>query len=655
MINLSIDKDVLTQKELALLEKHRRNCARKIILSTTLAKSGHPGGSLSSLDLLLTVYAIANVDPQNPKNPKRDRVVISHGHISPGVYSILSEFGFFSEEAFLMEFRRAGSAFAGHVEQGAPGVEWNTGNLGQGLSAACGMAMALKLKKIPSKVFCLMGDGEQQKGQVIEARRWATKYELNNLIVLIDYNKLQIGGNIHKVMPQNIKEEILATSWNVIEIDGHNFQDIFTALRLVLKGKVKDPSKPTAILAHTIMGKGISFMENDAKWHGAALPEDLAKKAMEELGFDPNELDYLKEKRSKWSVSFPPQPHSALSVELEPISPTIYPPNTKMDCRSAYGKVLLKLAQKNNLPDQPPKVLGLTCDLESSVKMTEFKNFSPHAFFESGIQEHHTATVAGALSKEGFLTFFSTFGVFGIDEVYNQLRLNELNNSALKVVCTHLGADVGEDGPTHQCIDYLGLLFNLTSFEIYFPADANQTDHILRSISHRPGNIFVGMGRSALPILTKEDGTPFFDEDYQFIPGKIDWIRKGHQGAIITYGNMVPYALKAWEILKKKGYEVSLINVPSIRPFPEEDLLGEVSKLKNLLIVEDHRLETGLGAKIAAFYATKKIQINLQILGHKKPASSGKPEDLFKMAGLDPESIALTFETLLNGEKLHRN
>ncbi len=647
MLKLNLEKEELLPEEVKAFEEAFKRCARRIILATTLAGSGHPGGSLSSLSLLLVVYALAKVDPQNPRKPDRDRIVISHGHISPGVYSVLCEYGFFSEEPFLMEFRRAGSAFAGHVEQAVPGVEWNTGNLGQGLSAACGMAKALKLKNLNNHVFCLMGDGEQQKGQVIEARRWAVKFGLNNLVTLIDYNKLQIGGDTSKVMPQKLKDEILATSWNVIEIDGHNYSEIFKALRKVLKKEVEDPSKPTAILAHTIMGKGISFMENDPKWHGMALPEDLAKKALEELGFDPSELDILKEKRKNWNISFPHQSHDPLPVKIEIPEPTICSPETKTDCRSAYGKALLKLSEKNNLPNQSPKILGLTCDLEGSVKMTGFEKHSPHAFFESGIQEHHTASVAGALSKEGFLVFFSTFGVFAVDEVYNQLRINSLNKSALKVVSTHLGADVGEDGPTHQCIDYLGLLFNLTDFEIYIPADPNQTDHIIRFIANRPGNIFVGMGRSKIPIITKEDGTPYFDENYKFEAAKADWIRYGSKGVIITYGTMTHYALSAWGILKKKGLDVSLLNIASIRPLPEKDII-KASELKNILIVEDHLIETGLGSKIASFLSLNNKSVNLKLLGHKGPLSSGKPMELFKISGLDPENIANTMEKLIN-------
>lgn len=648
MLKLSLEKERLTVDEIQFFEEAFRRCARRIILATSLAGSGHPGGSLSSLSMLLVIYAIAKIDPKHPRSDDRDRVVISHGHISPGVYSVLCEYGFFPEKPFLLEFRRAGSAFAGHIEQAVPGVEWNTGNLGQGLSAACGMAKALKLKGLSNWVFCLMGDGEQQKGQVIEARRWAVKFGLDNLIVLIDYNKLQIGGKISEVMPQKIGEEILASSWNLIEIDGHDYQQIYSALRQVIFRKISDPTKPTAILAHTVMGKGISFMENDPKWHGSALPHDLAKKALEELGFDPEELELLKEERKSYHVSFPHQNHDPLPVNVEPAGPQLYEPTKKMDCRSAFGKALLNLALKNNLPGKSPKILGLTCDLEPSVKMTEFRKHSPQAFFESGIQEHHTASVAGALSKEGFLVFFSTFGVFGLDEVYNQLRINTLNKTALKVVCTHLGADVGEDGPTHQCIDYLALLFSLQDFEIYIPADPNQTDHIIRAISLRPGNVFVGMGRSPVPIVTKEDGSAYFDENYTFSPGKGDWLRNGRDVVIISYGNTIPEALKAHQYLQEKGLDIALLNVASIKPFPAEDIL-RAGKIGRVVVVEDHYVDTGLGNKIASFFAQNQLAPRLVLLGHRRPCSSGSPKELFRISGIDADAIVSAVERILNG------
>jgi transketolase len=192
-LQLDLNKTRLSSEEINSLSEMRKRCARRILLATTLAASGHPGGSLSALDLLLVTYGLIRHAPRNPRFSGRDRVVVSMGHISPGVYSTLAEYGYFSEDDFLSGFRRAGSGFPGHVESIVPGVEWDTGNLGQGLSAAVAMALAFKIKQQDNRVICLMGDGEHQKGQVAEALRFAYKFKLDNLIVLIDRNHLQIA------------------------------------------------------------------------------------------------------------------------------------------------------------------------------------------------------------------------------------------------------------------------------------------------------------------------------------------------------------------------------------------------------------------------------------------------------------------------------
>ncbi len=646
MLKIDVTKKRLDTEEVKTLEEMWRRAARRVILATTLAGCGHPGGSLSSLHMLLLLYALIEHDPKNPRFPERDRVVISHGHISPGVYAVLCEYGYFPEEPFLMEFRRAGSAFGGHVEQSVPGVEWNTGNLGQGLSAACGMARALKLKGLERRVFCVMGDGEQQKGQVIEARRFAVKFGLNNLCALIDYNRLQIGGRIYRVMPQDIAQEIKATYWNVIEANGHDFNELYQALRRVITGEVLCPEKPTAILAQTTMGKGISFMEDDEKWHGMALPPDLAREALKELGFDPQELDILLEKRKSYPISFPHFPHDPEPVEVETGEPILYGPDVKTDCRSAYGKALLSLAELNNKENMPPKVLGITCDLEGSVKMSAFRKASPQAFHEVGIQEHHAATVAGALSKEGFLTFFSTFGVFAVDETINQHRLNVLNKTALKIVATHCGLDVGEDGPTHQCVDYLGLLLNLLGLEIYFPADPNQTDRIIRYVAKSRGNVFVGMGRSKLPIITDEEGKPFFGKDYVFIPGKADLLRKGDAATIIAFGSVMPEVMKAWEVLKQEGVSVAVVNMATLRPLDEEAIC-EAAKRGPIMVVEDHVVESGLGSLVAKTIAKHGLVAKLSLKGVTSYGSSGKPQDLYKEQGLDAASLVKAMKELI--------
>ena len=180
----------LTQKDFEKIETLANQARINILHMTTLAGSGHPGGSMSAIDILLTLYHMAHVDSKNPRLPDRDRIVVSNGHISPGVYSALGAMGFFNAEDAISEFRLAGSIFEGHVERFVPGVEWTTGNLGQGLSAGCGFALAGKINKYNHYTFVIMGDGEQQKGQITEARRFAVKYKLNNLIAIVDYNQL---------------------------------------------------------------------------------------------------------------------------------------------------------------------------------------------------------------------------------------------------------------------------------------------------------------------------------------------------------------------------------------------------------------------------------------------------------------------------------
>ncbi|MEI6126872.1 MAG: thiamine pyrophosphate-dependent enzyme, partial [Pseudomonadota bacterium] len=287
-----------------------------ILTMTTLAGCGHPGGSMSSIDMYLTLYSCGKIFPDNPRHPDRDRIIISHGHTSPGAYAALGKTGFINSEDAIIGFRQSGSIFEGHVERTVPGIEWGTGNLGQGLSAGCGFALGARLKKKDYHVFVLMGDGEQQKGQISEARRFAAKYRLGNLTALIDNNHLQISGNIHDVMPQNIKENFISDGWKVIEIDGHDFTQIYDALYTA----VNDPSGPVAIMAKTVMGKGVSFMENVAKYHGVTLTEEQYIQAMAELSLPHDMAGYReKQKNARFIASHCPPAGKTTIFTGEPI------------------------------------------------------------------------------------------------------------------------------------------------------------------------------------------------------------------------------------------------------------------------------------------------------------------------------------------------
>ncbi len=629
-----LDVDKPSPEYLAWHEAARRECRRDIIQMTHLANSGHPGGSLSSLDLYLWLYSHANIDPRHPWMPGRDRVVVSHGHTSPGVYSVLSHLGFVDRAEAVSSFRRTGNVFEGHIERDVPGVEWTTGNLGQGLSAACGMALAARIRGEKIRVYVPMGDGEQQKGQISEARRFAMKFGLNEITAIIDCNRLQIGGETADIMPQRIPEGWAADGWKVTEIDGHDTEQIHSTLRAA----ALDNTAPHVVIAHTTMGKGISFMEDRSAFHGRALTKDEYAAAVEELGEDPALWDLaplwrLREERRPSTV--PPIPRR--EAPLVPGDPITYEVGTTSDNRGAFGKALASVAAANAGADGPPMAV-FDCDLEGSVMVGAFHAVHPDRFFEAGIQEHHTAACAGALSAEGIATFFADFGVFGICETYNQHRLTDINHGSLKLICTHIGLDVGEDGRTHQCIDYVGVLRNIFGMQIIVPADPNQTDRALRHLATEPGMFFLGMGRSKLPIIADEDGRPFFGGDYRFEMGNGDWIRRGNGGVVIVMGTPTGRALTAVEALRTDGLDIALAHVATPGHISGE-FLDQVARQPWVVTVEDHSVRTGLGSCLAERMFARGHVIPHRRLGVEAYSPSGTAEDVYRHAGIDAAGI----------------
>ena len=264
------------------LNEITRTIRKDIISMIHGAKSGHPGGSLSAVEILTALYFDEmNVDPTNPKMEDRDRFVLSKGHAAPVLYATLAHKGYFDKEE-LNGLRKMGRMLQGHPDmKGTPGVEMSTGSLGQGFSVACGMAMAAKLDNAPWNVYALLGDGEVQEGLIWEAAMSAAHYKLDNMIAFLDHNGLQIDGDVSKVMNIGpIVDKFKAFGWNVIEIDGHDFDQIFAALDMARS----TVGKPTMIVAKTVKGKGVSFMENNAGWHGNAPSDSDREIALAELG-----------------------------------------------------------------------------------------------------------------------------------------------------------------------------------------------------------------------------------------------------------------------------------------------------------------------------------------------------------------------------------
>jgi transketolase len=629
----------LPESEIKRLKELGRLCRGDILKMTNIADSGHPGGSMSSLDIYLTVFSYAKIDPSNPEDPMRDRIIVSHGHTSPGVYSTLARLGFFKIEDVITGFRYFDSPFEGHITRGIPGIEWTTGNLGQGLSAACGMAMAAKVKNLDYHVFALMSDAEQAKGQVTEARRVAKKFGLSNITVLIDYNDAQISGHARNVMQVNIKEEYEADDWRTIEVDGHNYAQIYDAVKYALS----NTDTPTAIIARTIMGKGISFMEDDVEYHGKPLSNEELDKALKELDIE-NDTSKYSERRKTFSM-----PHFEIkpyTLKVNTGEKRIYTSNQSVANRDAFGRALADISSVNSQSDQNTPVVVIDCDLKPSTKTDMFERVTPDLFFQIGVQEHNAATIAGALSSQGVVTFFGDFGVFGIDETYNQQRLNDINHTNLKLIVTHVGTDVGEDGKTHHCIDYIGALRNIYNFRLIVPQDGNQTDRAVRFMARTWGNYALAVGRSKIPIITKTSGEPFFDDKYEFIYGECDLFRKGDRITIFATGQPSHIAIKAADELVKEGIKVTVIGVPT--PFALPDWISEYISSKDVITFEDHNQNTGIGSMISNFALDKKAYPkSFTRIGLNDYTRSGTAKDLYRIEGLDSESLKSKIKALL--------
>jgi transketolase len=462
-----------------------------------------------------------------------------------------------------------------------------------------------------------------------EARRLAAKYHLCGLTVIVDLNLAQISGHTPDVMPVNVAAGFAADGWGVIECDGHDTAAIYAALREA-RG---DGDRPYAVLARTKIGHGVSFMEDDPAYHGRALTAEEYVRAMAELGQDPAWLERAHARR-------PLPPATPAATPAAPVlaastgEPRTYAAAT--DCRSAWGAALADISAAD--PTTPIAVFD--CDLMASVKTGVFAGARPSAFIECGVGEHNTAVAAAAASVSGVLAFWADFGVFGLDEVYNQQRLADINGASLKLALTHCGLDVGEDGRTHQCIDYIGAFRSMYGWKVIVPADPNQADRAVRAAAATPGCVAIAMGRSPLEPILGQDGAPAFGGGYEFRYGAIDIVRTGGESAgVLACGTLAGDAVRAADTLRAEGLSISAAVTASPLALDDETM-ARLCTAPLIVTVEDHNVHSGLGASVAAWIAVRGLSTRLVALGVRGYASSGTPSALFAAAGLDADGIA---------------
>jgi len=641
----------LTQEQVNFLQTFSKSCRKSILEMVTNAQSGHPGGSLSCIDYLAVVYSYII-------SQGGEKIVVSNGHISPAVYSTLAEMGYIPKEDVVKNFRKIGSVYEGHITRHVPGIWYGTGPLGIGVSVASSFAWQEKHRGTNQKVFALAGDGECQEGEIYETMHFARKYKLDNLILFVDYNKVQLTASIKETMNLDLPKIFAASDWNVIEVDGHDYQKIWEAL-----GKAyANTEKPTVIIGHTIMGQGVDFMEttgqaHKADWHGKAPKADQIADSLKTLTLTAEEESLLNDFRQnsiKWKPAKADYPELLSPTKINPGAPITYTKEQLTDCRTAYGQALLDLAKNN------PEVVALTADLKDSV-MTKFIAAEfPDRHIECGIAEQHMVSASGGLSLDGLTPFCSTFGAFMSSRAKDQARVNDINYTNVKMVATHCGLSVGEDGPTHQAIDDMSSFLGMFNTMVVEPADPNQTDHIIRYIASHYGNFYVRMGRHKFPIITKKDGTPFYDADYKYEYGRSDVIREGSQITIAATGAMVNEALKAYEKLAASNPEISIeiVAVSSIKKIEakapcragcetDDTLLNSIKKTGKVLTIEDHNVNCGLGNNLAAHLTENGIKVStFKSLGVSAYQLSGTSDALYHANGLDGEGIAKTIKEI---------
>lgn len=631
----------LTKAHHDLLTAFAKSSRSSILQMTTNAESGHPGGSLSCIDYLSLLYSFII-------SQTGEKIVISNGHISPAVYAVLAELGYIPKKEVLEGFRKSGFPYEGHVARQVRGVWYSTGPLATGISAAAGFALAEKLKLVESgrdpikksiskKVFGIIGDGESEEGQVYEMMNFAAKYKLDNFIVFMDYNRVQLSDSLANIMPLNPKKLFAAAGWNVIVVDGHNYKAMWQALASAYATK----GKPTLLLGNTIMGKGVPFMEREGKkhhatWHGkAAKQEDIAP-ALEQLTLNDKESLLLAafKKQIKWKPQKPEFTKTGvLDKKVKIGKPIVYKANELTDCRTAYGKVLLDLAKKNK------NIVALTADLAESVKTNYVQEEIPERHIECGIAEQHMVSCSGGLSLNGFIPFCSTFGAFMTSRAKDQARVNDVNHANVKMVATHCGLSVGEDGPTHQAIDDSGSMLGLFNTEQMEPSDPNHCDRMIRYAASHTGNMYVRMGRHKIPVLTKQNGDIFFDANYEYVYGKCEVLRAGNDITIAAMGATVIEALRAHESLKARGISAEIIIVSSIKKF-DDTLATSIKKTTRVVTVEDHNTLSGLGGQLARHLISLNIHPeSYTMIGVEQYQLSGTAKDLYRAASIDATAI----------------
>lgn len=590
------------------------------IRATTEAGSGHPTTCLSAADVVAALFFhTMRYEPKNPKDPCCDRFVLSKGHAAPLLWGVWCEAGLLSEKE-LLNLRKIDSDLEGHPTPRFPWVDVSSGSLGQGLSVGCGMAWDMKnLDANDARAFVLLGDGECAEGSVWEAAAFAGHAKLNNLIAIVDVNRLgQSEAAMYGHNVETYARKFEANGWKAICIDGHDMNAIVAALDVAMS----ETKQPVAIVAKTLKGGGVSFLADAANQHGKPLSKEDCARAIKELG-EPEFLEKHFRKPSGKTRSYP----SAVEIE----GPR-YALGDKVATRAAYGTALVKLGKSN------PKVVVLDGDTKNSTFSEKFLQVFPERFIECYIAEQNMVGMALGLAARGKIPFASTFGAF-FTRTYDQIRMSAISQKGLKLCGSHAGVSIGEDGPSQMALEDLAMMRAIPGCAVLLPADAVATEKLVTTAAKTDGMVFIRTQRPATPVL--------YDNKEPFPIGGSKVLRQSSHDRVtlVAAGVTLIEALNACDFLKKEGIAVRVIDQYSLKPVDPTNLKKAAAETTAILTIEDHYPQGGLGDAVLDALALEHCPVH-KIAVTSLPRS-GKPNELLALYGLDCAGIVKKVKEIL--------
>ena len=592
---------------------------------TTAAASGHPTSCLSCAELMAGVFFHAmKFDPKNPNAIESDRFVLSKGHAAPILYAALAEAGVFPISR-LMTLRQLTSELEGHPTPLIPGVDAATGSLGQGLSVGVGLAHGAKVAGSAAHIYVLMGDGEMAEGNVWEAAEFAGHAGVTNITAIADVNAL---GQSERTMYQHDTEiyrrKFESEGWIAEVIDGHDPAAVAAALDRA-RGTV---DKPTAIIARTEKGHGVSFLADKDGWHGKPLSPEQLEKALAEMG------------------SLPPivpddgKSYARTSLPVPPSFPAPAPPNyaagAQVATREAYGTALAKLGAVN------AKVVAVDGDVKNSTFSETLQKAYPDRLIQGYIAEQNMVAMSVGLAAQGMVPFAATFACF-LSRAYDQVRMAAVSRASIKLCGSHCGVSIGEDGPSQMGLEDLAMFRAIPGATVFYPSDGVSAERVTEIAARIPGITYIRTSRPKTAVLysaTEEFPVPGFKVVRQSADDAV---------TIVAAGITVHESLKACDQLKAKGIAARVVDLYCVKPLDGAKLGAEIRGGHGKLVtVEDHYHEGGIGeAVLAALADAGAFPVKVKRLAVDRVPHSGKPDELIDKFGISARHIVAAVEALL--------